>query len=771
MSAGSPFGMVAGLVRDAMGIVASQSIFERQERITDHVRAYLPASETQRVIEFLGELVGAPFADEWSDPLRSARKNSVLMGDQMRRAWEDWLAGLSQSLPVVLVLEDLHWGDLPSVQFVDTALRVLRERPLFVLALGRPEVLEVFPGLWQGRGLREIPLPPLSREASARVARDVLPDASPAAIARLVERAGGNPFFLEELIRAAVDGEPHSLPETVLAMAQARIEKLSADDRRVLRAASVFGEVFYRAGLAALLGDDAPLDEPLAALATREIIARRPQPEGQEEGSFEAPYAFRHTVVREAAYGMLTDRDRIVAHALAGKWLEQVGDADALTLAEHFERGGEPSRAVGWYARAAEQALEGNDLAAAAARAERGIVCGATGDVLGKLRLLEAEAHSWRGEFKEAQACARKAMKELPPGGPAWYSATAELAKACGRLGHTQKLVDIAEVVNAWEPQDDARDACAVAAATAAVSLFYSGRYELAERLLARAQALGPASATSRGWTMRALATRAMVTGEPAAYLAALEESAQSFDEAGDRRNACYQRVQVGSAEIGIGAYARAEASLRDALQAADRLGLVGLAMSARHNLGIALLRGGKLDFARAEETLARDFFAAQGDRRLEGACRIQLATVLAAQGDLEGAEREAQRAVETLDALPPLRASALATLARVRLARGRGTEALIVARQAHLAVESLGQGEGEALVRLAYVESLVACREFDSAQAAVAVARTRLLVRAARITNEASRRSFLEAVPENARTLELASRWADADLAASTQS
>jgi len=765
MRAGSPFGMVSGLVREAMGIVASQSLFERQEKITDHVRAYLRAEDTQRVIEFLGELVGAPFADTWSDQLRAARRNPILMGDQMRRAWEDWLGALSARSPVVLVLEDLHWGDLPTVQFLDTALRVLRDAPLFVLALGRPEVREIFPSLWQARDAFGIELGPLPREASAQVAREMLPGAPPDAIARLVERAAGNPFFLEELIRAAADGEAHSLPETVLAMAQARVEKLTSDERRVLRAASVYGEAFWRGGLAALLGSDAGLGDHLSALAAREVIVRKAQSqiEGQDE------YFFRHTVVREAVYGMLTDRDRIVAHALAGKWLEQAGEGDALTLAEHFERGAESTRAVGWYRRAAEQALEGNDLAAVKARAARGIACGATGEVLGSLYLLEAEAHSWRGEFKEAQTCARAARDNLPPAGPAWYAAIAELAKVSGRLGHTQRLIDIAEVLDAWEPQDDARNACAIAAATSAVALFYSGRFELAERLLHRAQALATSNATSRAWTGRAVATKAMVAGEPASYLVALEESARSFEEAGDLRNACYQRVSVGYAELGIGAYARAEGCLVEALQTADRLGLVSLAMSAKHNLGMALLRRGKLAEARSVESEALAFFAEQGDHRLEGASRVTLAMILAAAGELALAEREALQACVLLEPLPPLRALALATLANVRLAQDRPAEALQAARQAHGVAESLGQGEGEAVVRLAYVEALVACGDLEGAGAAVEVARRRLLLRAARISDSAWRASFLEAVPEHARTFELASRWLEADVAAAT--
>ena len=103
--------------------------------------------------------------------LRAARRDPTLMGDQMRRAWEDWLAAECGAQPVVLVLEDLHWGDLPTVRFVDAALRNLRDQPLFVLALARPEVHEHFPRLWAERDVSEIRLGELGRKAAERLVR------------------------------------------------------------------------------------------------------------------------------------------------------------------------------------------------------------------------------------------------------------------------------------------------------------------------------------------------------------------------------------------------------------------------------------------------------------------------------------------------------------------------------------------------------------------------------------------------------------------------
>src|SRR5262249_55192216 len=153
----------------------------------------------------------------------------VLMGDQMRRAFEEFIAAECAVGPVLIVLEDLHWGDRPSVDFLGAALRDLAHAPLFVLALARPEVHDVFPALWTEYGVEEMRLGPLPREAGMTLVRNAL-GASDAVAGALADRAGGNAFYLEELIRhVARHGMPGSadpLPQTVLAMVEARIGAL-----------------------------------------------------------------------------------------------------------------------------------------------------------------------------------------------------------------------------------------------------------------------------------------------------------------------------------------------------------------------------------------------------------------------------------------------------------------------------------------------------------------------------------------------------------------
>jgi predicted ATPase len=242
---------------------------------------------------------------------------------------------------VVLVLEDLQWADLPSIKLIDTALGALSDQPLMVLALARTKMHELFPQLSSDRSAQEIRLRRLSRRASEQLVRQALGEAvDDETLRTLVERSEGHALYLEQMIRAVADGESAAAtPPAVLAMVQTAIEKLDPSARRVLRAASIFGETFWRGGVEALLGggDTAAW---IAELVEMDMFAAR------DEARFpgDAEFRFRHELVREAAYETLTEGDRVAGHWLAGQWLEQVG-ADAAILAEHFarcERGGGP---------------------------------------------------------------------------------------------------------------------------------------------------------------------------------------------------------------------------------------------------------------------------------------------------------------------------------------------------------------------------------------------------------------------------------------------
>ncbi len=764
MGAGAAFGMIANALRHATDIRIGEPLELRQLKLMKRVRKHVHPSSTRRVAEFLGELIGVPFEEQQSVQLRAARQDPMVMGDQMRRAVEDFILAECTALPVLIVLEDLHWGDRPSISIIDSALRNLSESPLMVLAFARPEVHDLFPGLWAERDLQEVRLSRLTRKASAKLVEQVLGDTStPALVERLVERADGNAFYLEELIRAVAEGKGDALPESVLAMVESRLHELEGEARRVLRAASIYGQVFWRDGVKALVGDrrQHDLEDWLVALEERELITKRQDTRFPDD----TEYVFRHALLREAAYAALTENDRELGHRLAGTWLEDAGEKESRVLAEHFERGDDALRAVRWYQRATEQALEGNDLEAALQSADRGVRCGATKEALGRLRLLQADAHRWRGEFAEMEARGLVAMAMLPAGEAAWCKAVAEIAVACRALSHYERLVEVAEALQKLKPLPHFEAAYTEACARTAMQLFMIGWTRHGDALLSRIadaeQVMHATHPSVLAWTHHASASRALYAGDAGSYLRLSEQAALKFEAAGNLRGAVNAKVYLGFGYIEVGGYGEAQTALQDALTAAKRMGLHNVVASSMNNLGMAQARLGQLDEAIVTETEAIVLATAQGDQRMAGASRHYLAIVRLLRGEHVLAEAEAEAAAAVLEISPSLRAHALATLARAQLALDRPASALETAREAMALLTTLGGiEEGETLVRLVLAEARHASGDRDAATCDIAEAVARLRTRAEQITDDHWRKSFLERVPDNARTLALAARW-----------
>ncbi len=762
MSARSPFSMIADPIRQAATIKSGEPPENRRLKLYTRVSRTVSPDEAQRVTVFLAEIIGTPFVADDSVELHAARDDPQLMGDQMRRAWEDWLDGESSKRPIVLVLEDLHWGDLPSVQFVDAAARHLANRPLLVLALARPEVYGWFPNIWTERSHTELRLGRLTDKAAGRLVKDALGEAATEAIIkRFVERADGNAFFLEELVRALADGKGDELPSTVLAMVQARLGGLSAEARRFLRAASVFGRVFSSRGVAALIGyEDLPTlpHEWLSELVAKDVIQR------PAEAQFQGELAFSHALIHEAAYSMLTVADKTLGHRLAAEWLERGGEADPVVLAEHFERGDQSLRAAAWYRRAAEQALGGDDHASAIQRVEKAIACGAGGEDEGALRLIEGEARRWRGENGLAKKAALLAMEILPRGGAGWCDAASELAAVGGSLGDTDHLVALAGDLETVEPVGS-RSQLVNALARLARPLFWAGKLALGSKVLARATALadrGPGvQPTALASLHMARGVEARLHGDPSECVRQNQLAVAESGSAGDLRGGCVARGNLGYAYVEIGAYADAEPVLTEALVSGARLGLPLVVATAQQNLGLALGRRGAWAEALHLERVSLATFEAQGDVRRAGCSLVYLACLEFERGALEDAERSARRAVEILVQVEPVRCNALAVLAQIELARGDVDAGAATADAAHALFERLGGiDEGESRVRLVHAEALSVAGDVVGARSAMVKAHQRLVARAAKIADGARRDAFLGRIPENARTLELARAW-----------
>jgi tetratricopeptide (TPR) repeat protein len=467
----------------------------------------------------------------------------------------------------------------------------------------------------------------------------------------------------------------------------------------------------------------------------------------------DAEYAFRHALVREAAYAMLTDADRILGHQLAGEWLDRAGEPDALVLAEHFERGGVPDRAITAYIRAAEQALAGNDFGAALSRAERGVALGATGESRGLLWLVQADAHRWRGELVDAGTRADQALTALPVGTAAWFRATETVIMASGRRADYSDVIARARLVAQTSEVDaEARSARVSCLCEAGRGLLQTGRYDLAAEV---ASCVDELAGDLEGLESAAIvqihrlrASRARHKGDLAGDLHGYRAVLAAFEGCGDLRNACNARVSVGFAFIELGDFARAEVELRRALADAERMVLDTVVTRARQNLALVVSYNGDhaTAIAMLEQVIAES--AAQGNQRFEAWTRIYLSMVSLAAGDYSSAAAEAELAAAAFAETPPARAGALAALARARVRQGRDGRAAAEMAMSILEMFS-GIEEFESLVWLAMVEVARADGSPDASRWA-ARARVRIGERAASITDADLRASFL-ALPENA--------------------
>ncbi len=770
MSVGAPFAMLSQAVASTIGLETDDPLAVRRQKTEGRVARNVPAEDARRVVDFLGELVGVSFPDEESVQLQAARTDPMLMGDQMMRAFLDFVAAECRVQPVMLVLEDLHWGDVPTVRFVDAALRQLADLPFMVLAVARPEIEDLFPRLWAERRVQPLPLPELTAKASEKLVREVLgADVGPESVKAIVERAGGNVFYIEELIRAVAEGQRGAMPESVLAMTQARLDGLEPEARRTLRAASVFGQAFWPSAVAALLGGPGVLGEVnrwLTVLADREFLARRTQSRFAPEEEL----SFRHALLREAAYAMLTDKDRAVGHKLAAEWLAARGEKEPLVLAQHFELGKDPERAIVHYRGAAEEALEGNDFAALIARAGRGIACGARGEVKGSLMTLELEGHFWRGEHDEVERCGAEALQNLAPGSAPYQRALARLIISRGRRGQTERVLELTgrlvQTIQEGLVLREARGATVFALAHGAAQLLFLGRYEEVEPLVAVADRVAREGGERedpalQGWADDARSTLAMRQGDMGECVLLMARASRHFLAAGDLRQACVEDGYVGYGYLDLGVYGESVKTLRECLARAQRLSLPHVVASAQHNLGFACAMLGQYEEAALLLRTAITTFAAQADRRLESASWKYLALTHLMAGDSAAAEEEARRGLSLVEVDGPMRAGLLATVASVLLAREKSRAALTFAREAYENVERLGSLDtDDALVRRVYAEALHATGDAARAIPVLAAAKVELLRRASKITSDAWRQSYLENVPEHRRVFALAQEW-----------
>ncbi|HEY3248992.1 MAG TPA: adenylate/guanylate cyclase domain-containing protein [bacterium] len=350
---------VGEILRADCGILRTDSTQLAAEKLRRHVGGLLadsPSLETAQITTQLGRVL----AIRGGDPHEAADESREGLFWALRR----YVEALAKVSPLVLVLEDLHSGDPELLDLVEHIAQ-RADGPILIVGLARREMLDHRPtwggGMWNTTALRLEPLDGASTQTLlAGLLRTV---AVPAAIARAVSAAEGNPFFMEEILRMLIDtgalqrrnggwditaGAQPAIPDTVQGVVTARLDRLVPRDKSVLQEASVLGKEFWSGALQHLTGLDQPaLDPSLDVLQQKDflVVRERSRLEGQQELSF------KHIILRDVAYGMMPKARRTEKHRQFGAWLEQLlgprAEEFAELLAYHWSQAAQLAREVG----------------------------------------------------------------------------------------------------------------------------------------------------------------------------------------------------------------------------------------------------------------------------------------------------------------------------------------------------------------------------------------------------------------------------------------
>lgn len=668
-------------------------------------------------------------------------------------------ARVASGKPLLVVIEDAHLADTASIAFFEAAVRDFAERAIFVLSLARPEIASAFPNFFAGRRLQTLQLEPLSTASSSALLRGVMPNAEDATIESLVRRARGNPYFLEEIGHAAARGKLDELPDSVLATLEVRIDALSSDERRVMRAGSVYGATFWRGALDAMLPSTVDVASALAELERKGLVARRRK--SRYRGHVELGFA--DPLYTAASYARIPEDERRRAHQTCARWLEAAGERDPISLAEHYEHGGDGQSAVGLFAVAAHLALESSDLPEAVRLCERALACGAFGEERGNIHVTAAEARYWLGRCPEALAHARDGMARLPRGSEGWCRAASAVIAAAGRMGNRDALNGIAATVFAL-PKNEAVEGIVLFLQTA-TELIVAGKLEIADKALALVpQGLAQSEPRSAAWYFRARGWRALSNGDPCGCAMLMKRSCTAFEQVGDTRNACVQRVIIARIAMTLGQLEEALEGFESCVETARAQGLVGVLASARLHAGLVKSWLTRFDDAEADLRRALEAFRKQRDERMIAVSAALYARVVLERHRVDEAEALIREGLAMVDAHhTAIRALLLATSAQTHNRRAMladapvPSDALKAAAEVELLLNELGElDEGEGYIRWSVAQVTWESGNLPEALRVVSEAKTHLEERAAKITVESARESFWQRIPEHALTIAL---------------
>jgi ABC-type oligopeptide transport system substrate-binding subunit/class 3 adenylate cyclase len=372
------------VLRELLELAVDDSPDVVRNRLRDAVEAWCPDG-FDVVYPYLTRLMSLPAESEGEEALSAVEGERLKSGTF--RAVERLIECAADVRPLVLACEDVHWADPTSIELLESVFSLTDRCSLLVMCVFRPQAAHTSWRLRETAARKywhrhtDLWVEPLSAAESERLVDSLLGGTAPGSDLaqglpqklkwRILSRAEGNPFYVEEVVRSLVDSEAIvadqatgrwevtrdvtdiPIPETIQAVLMARIDRLEEEARRVLQMASVIGRIFLYRVLAEIAAAHRDLEEKLLTLQREQLIRERARLP-------ELEYIFKHELTREAAYNGLLKRERRVFHRQVAEALERLFPerVEELVgpLAHHWERAGVADKAIAYLLRAGDQA-------------------------------------------------------------------------------------------------------------------------------------------------------------------------------------------------------------------------------------------------------------------------------------------------------------------------------------------------------------------------------------------------------------------------------
>ncbi len=702
-----PYATLAAFIRSVVFEDVEQSDITANE-LRSSVRTLLPEQGVDDATALLGEALGISDASHTDVSNLDARSRQAMLAGVLKLL----LAGRSRERPFVLVLDDLHWADSASLEVLDQALSAIQTLRVMVVITYRTRFSHRWSGMTYYREVHVRELPPSD---STRLLQEVLGslELPPLLGERVMEKTGGNPFFIEQVMNSLIesgtivrqDGKwavardisSLTVPDTIQEIVLARIDQLSRSCRSVLEVAAVIGRVFAHKLLQTIVEAERNLDLHLQLLQRQEFIF---------EKSFlpELEYMFKHALTHDVVYGGLLEARRRAFHERVAQTVESMGDEPSgeqlPILAFHYSKTTNWDKALHYVIAAAErsrqlyaneeaaaflqQALNLVDRGAKAHRSRKPVLLESLGDVYALQARFQDAQESYRQAGEESDEMLHRArvsrkMGDVEQSRGQYGTAMTHYREAQELLRETEDPAEQACIWLSEARMDRARGALDSGAATCLRAL------SLTDHMHESAQA---SLFFELGQIER---ERGRLRGA-AGYL---EAASDAWRRMGMLEKQALVAEALGSVSFNRGDLNDALASFQKALEIRRRLLDTHGSAATLLEIGRTRLAIGDLEDAISCQTEALALGTEVGDAMLVPNCNLQLGLVYLERANFERGEPLVDSAYAQFKRIRNWKGIANCLVARSRVLRSRGD--LAAARRALTRAESLGREMGDA--------------------------------------------------------------------------